>query len=61
MQTLLLTLTVLLFVAICALAGFWIFRPRREQTRKSRSPRIAPRAAGTDPWTLTVRPSRDRA
>lgn len=61
MQTLLLSLIVLLSVIICALAGFWFFRRDPVLKRKASLPQVAPRAAGSDRWTLTARPSRDGA
>lgn len=61
MQTILLSLVVLLSVVICALAGFWFFRPNHAVKSKARLPQSAPRADGGDPWTLAARSSRDRA
>jgi len=61
MQTLLLFLIVLLSVVICALAGFWFFRRDPVLKRKASLPQVAPRAAGSDPWTLAARPFRDGA
>jgi hypothetical protein len=65
MQILLMFVVVVLTIVICALAGFWFFRPDPVYRRKARSPKAAPRAinqvAKQVAWTITGRPFRDRA
>ena len=61
MQTLLLFLIILLTIVICALAGFWFFRPDPVYKPKARVAKVTPRVTQRVRWTTTGRPFRDTA
>ena len=64
METLLLVLIVLLSVATCALAGYWLYRSAQERKQHAGSPQLAPqivrRSARNHAWDRAVRSARNR-
>jgi|GEM_PF-1931684 hypothetical protein len=64
METLLLVLIVLLSVATCALAAYWLYRATQERKQnigpRQIAPDIARRPIRNDAWDRAVRAARNR-
>ena len=64
METLLLLLIVLLSVATCALAGYWLYHSSRERKQHAGPPQLSPqtehRSARNRAWDQAVRSARNR-
>ncbi|HEY5291676.1 MAG TPA: hypothetical protein VIJ43_05115 [Burkholderiales bacterium] len=60
METVLLSVIVLLLVAICALGGFWFYRAAQASKRSAKPPQPARHAPKHDRWEGAVRASRDK-
>jgi flagellar basal body-associated protein FliL len=59
MEILLISLIVILSLAICAVAAFWVYRDHQARKRNT-PPRPAGRRARHDPWLEAVRASRGK-